>query len=72
MPTKVQKKKLLETKAAIWFDKMCRIKNINPRYINITAKGNNEQSIKAKKWPQRTGSIKTKVCLLVFQYILYS
>jgi hypothetical protein len=49
------KKKLLETKAAIWFDKMCRIINLTQRYINITINCNSQQRIKTKRMASTYG-----------------
>jgi hypothetical protein len=43
------KSKVLKTKADIWFDKMCRINELNPKYINIAIKGNKQQGINAKR-----------------------
>ena len=37
------KRKLLKTNAAIWFSKICREKQIKPKYINIKSKNNNTQ-----------------------------
>jgi len=31
--------KLLKTKAAIWFNKMCKVKQLKPNYINIKING---------------------------------
>jgi hypothetical protein len=50
--TKLRKKykntklKLLKTNAAIWFNKMCRIKQLQPNYINIRIHGNKLQDKK--------------------------
>jgi len=52
------KEKLLKTNIVIWFDKICRSNHLIRRYINITAKDTNYQSIDNKKWPQPTLSIK--------------
>jgi hypothetical protein len=38
--------KLLKTNAAIWYNKMCRIKQLQPKYINIRSKGNRPQDKK--------------------------
>ena len=38
--------KLLKTNAAIWFNKMCRIKQLKPNYIDIIIKGNKPQDRK--------------------------
>ena len=35
------KQKLRRTIAAIWYNKSCRDRNINPNYFNIRIKGNN-------------------------------
>jgi hypothetical protein len=37
------KLKLLKTNAAIWFNKICRIKRLKPNYINIKTKGKKQQ-----------------------------
>ena len=37
------KLKLLKTKAAICFNKLCRIKHLTPNYIHIKVNGNNPQ-----------------------------
>ena len=34
------KQKLLKTNAVIWFNKMCRLKHLNPKYIQIKVNGN--------------------------------
>jgi len=44
-----KRKNQIKTNATVWFDKTCRIINLTPRYINIVVKGNNQQSLKAKK-----------------------
>jgi len=38
--------KLLRTNAAIWFNKMCRIRQIKPNYINIRVNGQKQQDKK--------------------------
>jgi len=38
--------KLLRTNAAIWFNKMCRIRQIKPNYINISVNGQEQQDKK--------------------------
>jgi len=35
--------KLLKTNVAIWFNKMCRIKHLRPKYINIKINGRKPQ-----------------------------
>jgi hypothetical protein len=40
------KLKLLKTNAAIWFNKMCKIKHLKPNYINIKINGNKSQDKK--------------------------
>jgi hypothetical protein len=40
------KLKLLKTKAAIWFNKMCRIKHLKQNYINIKINGKKSQDKK--------------------------
>jgi hypothetical protein len=40
------KLKLLRTNAAIWFNKMCKIKHLKPNYINIKVNGNMSQDKK--------------------------
>jgi hypothetical protein len=37
---------LFKTNAAIWFNKMCKIKQLQPSYINIRIKGNKPQDRK--------------------------
>ena len=36
--------KLLKTNAAIWFNKMCRTKQLKSKYIGIKVSGNNTES----------------------------
>jgi len=38
--------RLLRTNAAIWFNKMCRIRQIKPNYINIRINGQKQQDKK--------------------------
>ena len=38
------KLKLLKKNAAIWFKKMCKTKQLNPKYFSIKINGNNRQS----------------------------
>jgi hypothetical protein len=40
------KLKLLKTNVAIWFNKMCRIKQLKPNYINIKINGRKPQDKK--------------------------
>jgi len=40
------KLKLLRTNAAIWFNKICRDRQLQPRYINIKIKGCKQQDMK--------------------------
>jgi hypothetical protein len=42
------KTKILRGNAAIWFNKICKEKNLTPRYINIKIKSNNTQNRKTK------------------------
>ena len=42
------KQKLLKAKAAIWFNKECRNKQLQPKYIQIKIKGNNKQNQNTK------------------------
>jgi len=35
--------KLLQTNAAVWFKKMCKIKQLKPNYINIKINWQNSQ-----------------------------
>ena len=37
------KRKLYRTNAAIWYNKICRQKQLTPAYINIRIKGKNQQ-----------------------------
>jgi hypothetical protein len=39
------KLKLLKTNAANWFDKICRINRLTPKYVKIKTKGNNRQKM---------------------------
>jgi hypothetical protein len=43
---KNNKCKLLRTNAAIWFNKMCKIKEVNTNYINIKINGRKQQDRK--------------------------
>jgi hypothetical protein len=38
--------KLLKTNAAIWFNKICRDRQLQPRYMNIKIKGRKQQDMK--------------------------
>jgi phosphatidate phosphatase PAH1 len=40
---------LLKTNAAIWYNKTCRSKHLEPKYIEIKIKGKNEQSANTKQ-----------------------
>jgi len=40
------KLKLLKTNAAIWFNKICKTKQIKPNYINIRINGKSQQDKK--------------------------
>jgi len=40
--------KLLKTNAAIWFNKMCKVKQLKPNYINIKINGHKPQNKKTK------------------------
>ena len=40
------KPKLLKTNASIWFSKICKIKHLKPKYINIKANGKMSQDKK--------------------------
>ena len=40
------KLKLLKTNAAIWFNKICKIKHLKPNYINIKINGNEQRNKK--------------------------
>jgi len=40
------KLKLLKTNAAIWFNKMCKIKQLKPNYISIKINGQKPQDKK--------------------------
>ena len=40
------KEKLYKTRAAIWYNKLCRDKQLTPNYITIKVNGNNLQSQK--------------------------
>jgi hypothetical protein len=43
------KEKLHKTNAAIWFNKMCKYKQLTPKYIVIKIKGNNPRNQKTIK-----------------------
>ena len=36
--------KLLKTSAAIWFNKICKTKQLTPKYLSIKINGNNRQT----------------------------
>jgi hypothetical protein len=38
------KTKLHNTTADIWFNKMCKVYNVTPKYINIKVNGKNKQN----------------------------
>ena len=40
------KLKLLKANVAIWFNKICKTKQLTPKYINIKINGNNNQTRK--------------------------
>jgi hypothetical protein len=40
------KGKLLKTNAAIWFNKMCKIRQVKPNYVNTIIKGRKQQDKK--------------------------
>jgi len=40
--------KLLEGKAAVCFNKMCRLQHLIPKYIQIKVNGNNKQIIQTR------------------------
>ena len=40
--------KLYRTNAAIWFNKICKIERLTPKYIQVNVNGNNRQSINTK------------------------
>jgi hypothetical protein len=43
------KEKLHKTNASIWFNKICKMEQLSPKYIHITVNGNNRQSLNTKK-----------------------
>jgi len=43
------KLKLLKTNAAVWFNKMCKIKHLKPNNINIKVNGKRSQDKKTTK-----------------------
>jgi hypothetical protein len=47
--------KLLKTNAALWFNKMCRIKCLKPDYINIKTNGKKPQDRKLRPMQLDTG-----------------
>jgi hypothetical protein len=38
------KEKLHNTNAAIWYNKICKVQNLTPKYISIKVNGRNKQS----------------------------
>jgi hypothetical protein len=46
--SQTQKKKILNTNAAMWFNKLCKNYQLTPKYISIKANGNNKQSQNTK------------------------
>ena len=43
------KRKLYKTNAAIWYNKICRLKQLTQTYINIHRNGNNKQCQRTKR-----------------------
>jgi hypothetical protein len=59
------KLKLLKTNAAIWFKKMCRIKQLKPNYINIKINGKKvTRQEDRNKCDQIQGKSRNKIYLL--------
>jgi len=58
------KLKLLRTNAAVWFNKMCKIKHLKPNYLNIKVNGNKSQDKKtttnAIKYRKKCASVGEK------------
>jgi hypothetical protein len=48
------KEKLHKTIASIWFNKICKLEKLSPKYIHITVNGNNRKSLtsqyKSQHW----------------------
>jgi hypothetical protein len=42
------KSKLLKSKASIWFNKVCKAEQLQPKYIDIKINGSNERSHNTK------------------------
>jgi hypothetical protein len=43
------KEKIHKTNAAIWFNKLCKMEQLTPRYINIRVNGNTQRSRNTQK-----------------------
>jgi len=56
------KLKLLKTNAAIWFNKMCKSKQLKPNYINIKINGQNPQD---KRTTLSAIRFRIKICAVV-------
>jgi hypothetical protein len=53
------KEKIHKTKAAIWFNKLCKTEHLTPRCINITVKGNTQRSRNTQKLSAVVGTNKS-------------
>jgi hypothetical protein len=53
---KKTKLKLLKTKAAIWYNKICRDNQLQPAYINFKTKGNKQQDRKNNNQRHKTSN----------------
>jgi hypothetical protein len=42
------KEKLHKTLASIWFNKICKMEQLTPKYIHVTVNGNNRKSLNTK------------------------
>jgi len=60
------KLKLLKTNASIWFNKMCKIKQLKPNYINV--KINGQSSLKMILRSKHVGAILNVLTLIVLMW----
>jgi len=52
---KITELKLLKTNAAIWFNKICKVKDLNPNYISIRIKTTRDEKTTQKAVKYRIG-----------------
>jgi len=52
------KQKLLKVNATIWFNKMCKIKELKPNYIHFNTRGKTPQDRRTTTTPSDIESIK--------------